>query len=666
MRLAAVLLSTLFLFLSISVADASRVFAQSNSTGTVVGTVVDSQHGNSLQNTKVWLFRSTNTSWRAAKRAGLADSTDKAGRFRITSVRPGGYRMKIRKVGYHIKTKSVSIRPGDTTQIQVALDTAGTAPTTRTNQAAMGPPVAKQSLSQKRQSQAGAPVRQGARQMRMNAAAKPAPQRRQNFNTEDYASIESSDFRAVSDHPLSTFSIDVDGASYTNARRFIRDGETPPKDAVRIEEFLNYFQYDYPAPTAEDEHPFSVTMEAGSAPWRENHDLVHVGLQGQRVPAEERPPSNLVFLIDVSGSMRSPQKLPLLKRGFRMLADQLRPEDRVAMVVYAGASGVVLESTSGGETDSIKQAIERLRAGGSTAGAEGIRNAYSVAEEHFIEDGINRVILATDGDFNVGVSSDAQLQRLVEKKRDSGTALTVLGFGTGNLKDNKMETLANHGNGNYYYIDSASESRRVLVEELGSTLQTIAKDVKIQVEFNPAQVRAYRLIGYVNRELEDEEFADDSTDAGELGAGHSVTALYEVIRRGVESDVEVPTAGELKYQDEPEPNEEAASDELLTVKLRYKEPDGDTSQLLKRPLSKEVLDQKVSDDFHFAAGVAGFGMLLRDSEYKGDLTLDDVRGQAEEGRGDDPRGTRAGFISLLEDARGLLPADSSKRPASNQ
>jgi Ca-activated chloride channel family protein len=470
----------------------------------------------------------------------------------------------------------------------------------------------------------------------------------------------------VSDHPLSTFSIDVDGASYTNARRFIRDGETPPKDAVRIEEFLNYFQYDYPAPTAEDEHPFSVTMEGGAAPWRENHELVHVGLQGQRVPVEERPPSNLVFLIDVSGSMRSPQKLPLLKRGFRMLADQLRPEDRVAIVVYAGASGVVLESTPGDETDAIKGAIEQLRAGGSTAGAEGIRNAYSVAEEHFIEDGINRVILATDGDFNVGVSSDAQLQRLVEEKRDGGTALTVLGFGTGNLKDNKMETLANHGNGNYYYVDSASESRRVLVEELGSTLQTIAKDVKVQVEFNPAEVRAYRLIGYVNRELEDEEFADDSTDAGELGAGHSVTALYEVIRRGVESDVEVPTAGELKYQDKPEPNEEAASDELLTVNLRYKQPDGDTSQLLKRPLSKDVLEQEVSGDFHFAAAVAGLGMLLRDSEYKGDLALDDVRGLAEEGRGDDPRGTRAGFISLLEDARGLLPAESSEGPASNQ
>jgi len=475
-----------------------------------------------------------------------------------------------------------------------------------------------------------------------------------NWNTEDYAPIESNDFRAVSDHPLSTFAIDVDGASYTNVRRFIRDGEQPPKDAVRIEEFLNYFQYDYPAPTAGDKHPFSVTMEAGPAPWREKHRLVHIGIQGRRVPKAERPPSNLVFLVDVSGSMQSPRKLPLLKKGFRMLAEQLRPKDRVAMVVYAGSSGLVLESTPGTETDSIKQAISRLEAGGSTAGAAGIRQAYQVAEKNYIEDGINRVILATDGDFNVGVSSDGALQRLVERKRDSGTALTVLGFGTGNIKDNKMETLANHGNGNYYYVDSATEARRVLVEELGSTLQTIAKDVKIQVEFNPAEVAAYRLVGYVNRQLDDEEFADDSTDAGELGAGHSVTALYDVIPRGVESEVDVPTVGDLKYQETQPSDEASASDELLTLKLRYKAPDGDESQLIKRPLTREMATREVSGDFHFAAAVAGYGMLLRDSKYSGSLTLDAVRQLAERGRGDDPDGTRAGFISLAEDSRGQL------------
>jgi Ca-activated chloride channel family protein len=480
-----------------------------------------------------------------------------------------------------------------------------------------------------------------------------------NWNTEDYAPIESDDFRTVSDHPLSTFAIDVDGASYTNVRRFIRDGEQPPKDAVRIEEFLNYFQYDYPAPTAGDKHPFSVTMEAGPAPWREKHRLVHIGIQGRRVPKAERPPSNLVFLVDVSGSMQSPRKLPLLKKGFRMLAEQLRPKDRVAMVVYAGSSGLVLESTPGTETDSIKQAISRLEAGGSTAGAAGIRQAYQVAEENYIEDGINRVILATDGDFNVGVSSDGALQRLVERKRDSGTALTVLGFGTGNIKDNKMETLANHGNGNYYYVDSATEARRVLVDELGSTLQTIAKDVKVQVEFNPAEVAAYRLIGYVNRQLENEEFADDSTDAGELGVGHNVTALYDVIPRGVEPEVDVPTVGDLKYQETRPSDEASASDELLTLKLRYKEPDGDTSQLIERPLTRTVAAQAVSTGFRFAAAVASYGMLLRDSKYGGTLTLDDVRRLAELGRGEDPQGTRAGFISLLEDSRGLLTTDES-------
>jgi len=653
------LLLILLLFACSGASNDPAPSSPSNSTGIIAGTVVDARNKAPLSGTKVWLLPRSkrNTSWQRAKRAGFASETDSAGHFRMSGVPQGTHGLKVRKVGYHVKDVGVRVTAGDTTRIQVALDTAGTAPAPRTNNAAAGPPVAKQPLPQNRQNQSLRQTR--STQMRAAPAARAkSPSQRQQFNTEDYSKIETNDFQAVSDNPLSTFAIDVDGASYTNTRRFIRDGEAPPKDAVRIEEFLNYFQYDYPAPTAEDEHPFSVAMEAGPAPWREKHDLVHIGLQGQRVPVDERPPSNLVFLVDVSGSMRSPQKLELLKRGFRMLADQLRPEDRVAMVVYAGASGVVLESTPGSETDSIKQSIERLQAGGSTAGAEGIRTAYSVAEDNFVEDGINRVILATDGDFNVGVSSDAQLQRLVEEKRDSGTALTVLGFGTGNLKDNKMETLANHGNGNYYYIDSASEARRVLVEELGSTLQTIAKDVKVQVEFNPAEVRAYRLIGYVNRQLEDQEFADDSVDAGELGAGHSVTALYEVIRRGIESDVEVQTTGDLKYQDEAEPTEDAAvSEELLTVKLRYKQPDGDTSRLLERPLSNDVLEREVSPDFHFAAGVAGFGMLLRDSKYKGDLTVDDVRSLAERGRGEDPRGTRAGFISLVENSRGLLPSD---------
>jgi Ca-activated chloride channel family protein len=626
MRLIVSLFVSLLFFTPLSSEPAARPASPVDSTGTITGTVVDASGGATLAGANV-----------SIDSLQIGDATGPQGRFRLTNVPAGTHEVSVAFVGYSDAQKTVSVEAGTTARVSFALS-----PTPQQKEELMieqAPAVQRQAAA----AQSGGKVRRRTR-----------PSQR---NTEDYAPIESNDFRAVSDHPLSTFSIDVDGASYTNTRRFIRDGERPPKDAVRVEEFLNYFQYDYPAPAAEDARPFATTMEVGPAPWREKHRLVHIGVQGQRVPRAERPPSNLVFLIDVSGSMRSSRKLPLLKKGFRMLAEQLRPEDRVAMVVYAGSSGKALESTPGTETDSIKQAIGQLEAGGSTAGAEGIRQAYRVAEENYIEDGINRVVLATDGDFNVGVSSDGALQRLVEQKRESGTALTVLGFGTGNIKDNKMETLANHGNGNYYYVDSATEARRVLVEQLGSTLQTIAKDVKLQVEFNPAEVAAYRLVGYVNRQLDDEEFADDSTDAGELGAGHSVTALYDVIPRGVESEVDVPTAGDLKYQETQPSDEASASDELLTLKLRYKVPDGDQSQLIERPLTHERAEREVSSDFHFAAAAAGYGMLLRDSEYTGALTLDAVRRLAEKGRGDDPNGTRAGFISLVEDSRGVLAAE---------
>ena len=636
MRIAAAALSALFVAL-IAVHAPPSVSAQAiapsatGTAGTVAGAVVDAADGAPLPGATVRL------------NASVA-MTDSAGAFALTGVSAGTHTLHARATGYQSARKTVRVQAGDTVRVTFRLP-----PSTQPdNELMLGRPIQVRS------------------QAADGALYGPGPPHRPDWNTEDYAPIEANAFQAVADHPLSTFAIDVDGASYTNARRFIRDGQRPPKDAVRIEELLNYFQYEYPAPSATDEHPFQATMEAAPAPWRPNHTLVHIGLQGERIPVAERPPSNLVFLLDVSGSMQSRDKLPLLKRGFRLLADQLRPEDRVAIVVYAGASGLVLASTPGSETDSIKQAIEQLRAGGSTAGAAGIQQAYAVAEEHFIEGGINRVILATDGDFNVGVSSDGALQRLIEEKRDGGTMLTVLGFGTGNLKDNKMETLANHGNGNYYYIDSATEARRVLVEELGSTLHTIAKDVKVQVEFNPAEVRAYRLIGYVNRALDDEDFADDSTDAGELGAGHSVTALYEVIRRGADTDVEIPMADSLKYQ-QPRPTGAAAtSGELLTLKLRYKAPDGDTSRLIEQPLHRSVLEQAVSGDFHFAAAVAGFGMLLRDSEYAGTLTLDDVRALAERGRGSDPNGTRAGFIALVEDSRGLLGEDGDVSASSER
>lgn len=464
-----------------------------------------------------------------------------------------------------------------------------------------------------------------------------------NFNTEAYDHIAENIFLSAASDPVSTFSIDVDRASYSNIRRFISGGGLPPKDAVRIEEMINYFSYDYPSPGSD--HPFSVTTEVSEAPWNSLHKLVRIGIQGRRIDTEDLPPSNLVFLIDVSGSMRSPNKLPLLKSSFRMLVGQLRPVDRVALVVYAGAAGLVLPSTPGDQKDEILDAIEALEAGGSTAGGDGIKLAYEVARQNHIEGGNNRVILATDGDFNVGASSDAEMVRLIEEKREQGTFLTVLGFGVGNLKDSKMEKIADHGNGNFAYIDNLMEARKVLVTEMGGTLLTIAKDVKIQVEFNPLRVQAYRLIGYENRLLRDEDFNDDTKDAGELGAGHSVTALYEVIPVGVESAF-LQAVDSLRYQSQGTLSEASDSQELLYVKLRYKHPDDNVSQLIERA----VLDstEGPSADLRFAAAVAGFGMLLRDSEYSGNLTLGDVLELARGSTGEDTEGYRTEFIRLVE------------------
>ncbi|HLM66718.1 MAG TPA: von Willebrand factor type A domain-containing protein, partial [Longimicrobium sp.] len=406
----------------------------------------------------------------------------------------------------------------------------------------------------------------------------PAPPPAPPMNTEEYDLIQENPFLAASRDPLSTFSIDVDPASYSNVRRFVRDGRAPPRDAVRIEELVNYFSYDYPDPRGQ--HPFAVVTEVGTAPWNPRHQLVHVGIQGRRMPAAQLPPSNLVFLVDVSGSMNSPDKLPLVQASLRLLVEELDARDRVAMVVYAGAAGVVLDATPGDRREVILDAIERLQAGGSTAGAEGIRLAYEVARRGFIRGGNNRVILATDGDFNVGVSSQAELVQLIEQKRDEGTFLTVLGFGTGNLADARMEQIADHGNGNYAYIDGLLEARKVLVQEMGGTLFTIAKDVKLQVEFNPRHVYAYRLIGYENRLLAAEDFANDRKDAGELGAGHSVTALYEVVPVGAETSVTVGEVADLRYQRPSSQPVAAFGGEMMNVNIRYKRPDADESVLL--------------------------------------------------------------------------------------
>jgi Ca-activated chloride channel homolog len=462
---------------------------------------------------------------------------------------------------------------------------------------------------------------------------------------EEYTEWDANPWTSTLTQPLSTFSVDVDNASYTRTRKFIENGQLPPAEAVRIEEFINYFDYDYGQPKGDD--PFSITLEVGDCPWAKDHDLLHIGLQGLEIEQDEMPPANFVFLLDVSGSMNQPDKLPLLKKGMLLLVDQLRPQDRVAIVTYAGNAGLVLPSTSGDETATIRKSIEQLRSGGSTAGAAGINLAYKIAKENFRPDGNNRVILATDGDFNVGVATNQGLEDLIEEKRKDQIFLTVLGFGTGNIMDNKMETLADKGNGAYYYVDTIVEAKKVLIEEMGG-LYTIAKDVKLQLEFNPLKVAKYRLIGYENRLLNEEDFADDTKDAGEIGSGHTVTALYELIPISDEEEIEQT----LRYQ-ESKPTEIAtAGDELVTVSFRYKQPDEDESKLLVVHGDADVHKlRKTSDNFRFSAAVAEFGLLLRDSDEKGDANFDQVIALARDAKGEDDNGTRSEFIQLVETAK---------------
>ena len=467
------------------------------------------------------------------------------------------------------------------------------------------------------------------------------------MNTEAYDRIVDNAFLAVATSPLSTFSIDVDTASYANVRRFLTGGRLPPKDAVRVEELINYFRFDYPQP--DGDAPFAITTSVAACPWAPAHQLVHIGLQARTLAQDQLPPRNLVFLIDVSGSMYDPAKLPLVKQALGLLIDQLTERDRVSIVVYAGASGLALPPTSGDRKGEIRSVVSQLEAGGSTAGGAGIQLAYRVAAESFLEGGVNRVILATDGDFNVGVTSQGELSRLIEEKRKSGVSLSVLGFGMGNLKDSTMEMLADKGNGNYAYIDSLDEARKVLVSEAGGTLVTVAKDVKLQVEFNPAAVSAYRLIGYENRILADVDFNDDTKDAGDMGAGHSVTALYEVVPTGAAHDAR--GVDPLKYQEPRRVAAAAASGELMTVKARYKAPDGDTSRLVA--VTVKGSGGTESADLRFAAAVAGFGMLLRDSEYKGSASFAQVLELARGAQGADPGGYRAEFVRLVETAQQL-------------
>ncbi|AWM14394.1 VWA domain-containing protein [Flavobacterium sediminis] len=461
---------------------------------------------------------------------------------------------------------------------------------------------------------------------------------------EDYEIFLENEFESPKQSPLSTFSIDVDNASYTNIRRFLNYGQEVPKDAVRVEEMINFFKYDYAQPKGN--HPFAIETEYSDCPWNENHRLLKIGLQGKEIPTQNLPHSNFVFLIDVSGSMSSPNKLPLLKEAMKILVNQLREKDKVAIVVYAGAAGLVLPPTSGTKKETILNALDQLQAGGSTAGGAGIQLAYKIAQENFIKGGNNRIILATDGDFNVGASSDNDMERLIEEKRKSGVFLTCLGFGMGNYKDSKMEILADKGNGNYAYIDNIQEANRFLGKEFKGSMFAIAKDVKIQIEFNPKHVQSYRLIGYENRKLRPEDFKNDAIDAGELGSGHTVTALYEIIPVGVQSDFFQKT-DELKYSNVT--NNQNYSDELATIKFRYKKPDGEKSiEIVQTIKDQSVALAQSSEDFKFSTAVAWFGLKLRDSKLIHKKSNADIKVLAKQGKSKDTEGYRAEFIRLVD------------------
>ncbi len=623
-------------------------------TGTFVGTVTDAKTGEPLVAATVSI---------PALRTSV--STDLDGRYQLRNLPVGPHTLRVTSVGYDAKEVRVEVRDGATTTVDVALvgavmeeivgiqgritsqDVAASSRQVRgiNGNVPAPPPTPRTALS----SVAYLPLRAG--------DGRYAPP----VDREGYAPVDEVGFKRALDAPLSTFSIDVDRASYANARRFLQDGQLPPRDAVRVEEFVNSFDYALDGPSERSRHPFAVHTEMTVAPWAPEHRLVRIGLQGRRIDTEDLPPANLVFLIDVSGSMQAPDKLPLLQRAFQLLVREMRPQDRVALVVYAGASGLVLPPTDGTDKARILGAIDDLRAGGSTAGAEGLRLAYATARQHFDPRATNRVILATDGDFNVGLSSDAEMQRLVEEERESGVFLSVLGFGTGNLQDSKMETLADRGNGNYAYIDSIREAERVFVREFGGTLFAIAKDVKIQVEFNPAHVAGYRLIGYENRVLANEDFNDDRKDAGELGAGHTVTALYEVVPAGV--DVPGADVDDLRFQRPMERTEASNSDDWLWVKLRYKPAldagtFADGSVLLETGVGGAPVSlDRASEATRWAVAVTEAALLLRQSEFAPGASYDHALALARGARGRDAHGDRAEFIRLIETAAALTATE---------
>ncbi len=610
-------------------------------TGRIAGHVRDSATGAPIQNAQVFL-----------EGTPFGATADRNGFYSIKNVPVGSYTAIGRFIGYRSKRQAgVQVKTNAKVTVDFKLSATPVMLEGIVVRGAAAAPVAHQMVSAHVyvDGVADAFAHVGARARFDSTAA--WRYQRQPGNREQYDEIVENQFIAVAADPLSTFSIDVDRASYSNMRRFImQDGQLPPRDAVRIEELVNYFPYDYAEPDGDD--PLAIHTEVAPAPWKPQHQLVRIGLQARRVKVENLPASNFVFLLDVSGSMMDENKLPLVKSAMRLLVNELRPKDHVAIVVYAGSAGLVLPSTAGDQKDKILDAIGGLEAGGSTAGGAGIRRAYDEAVANFIQGGNNRVILATDGDFNVGASSDADMVQLIEEKRRTGVFLTVLGVGEGNLQAAKMEKLADTGNGNYAYLDNIAEAQKVLVHELGGTLYTVAKDVKIQVEWNPARVRAYRLIGYENRLLRNEDFTDDKKDAGEVGSGHSVTALYEVVPVGVNTDVTIRMPDSLRYQRRNAQSTSAAGPELLFVKVRYKRPDGDESRLISQPVLAQA-GQMPSADFQFQAAVAEFGLLLRNSDFRGKAELGHVIAAAREARGRDPDGYRAEFVRLAEAVRGI-------------
>jgi Ca-activated chloride channel family protein len=584
--------------------------------------------------------------------------TDAKGAFRIGNLIPGTYTVSATLPGFKTSTTRVSVGAGAEARLSLELQVGSMSETvTVTGET---PPVDVQSaqLARSVDAKAFAQARGGVAHSQILAAAPSLQQeglRRPNgrFNTESYEHVDENGFKRVSRDPLSTFSVDVDTASYANVRRFLNEGRLPEPGAVRIEELVNYFRLPYPAP--DGHQPFAITTELSECPWNPAHRLALIGIQGRPLAPREPAPRNLVFLLDVSGSMMPSDKLPLVQSAMRMLVDALNDHDRVAIVVYAGASGLALPSTPGTDKATIARAIADLRPGGSTNGAEGIQLAYRIARQHFIRGGVNRVVLATDGDFNVGVTSQDALVRLIEQERESGVFLSVLGVGTGNLKDSTMEKLADKGNGNYAYLDSLQEARKVLVRELGGTLETIAKDVKIQVEFNPLAVDGYRLIGYENRVMANEDFNDDTKDAGEIGAGHSVTALYEIVPKGEHTPGVSQTA--LKYQRQARTTAAARDNELMTVAVRFKQPDGHTSDRVSRTVRNTP--RPMTANLGFASAVAEFGMLLRGSAHARGARYGAVIDRARRYSVDDRTGYQAEFVNLAERAAQL--ADGAER-----